>query len=73
LWLEKQGGRVVLGKRRFSLLQVGACISGSRCFHPVGVGIIREICFLLVGAREILRVGALYKLQLVKEEVVASF
>jgi hypothetical protein len=22
---------------------VGACISGSRCFHPVGVGTLREL------------------------------
>jgi hypothetical protein len=24
-------------------MQVGACISGSRCFHPVGVGQCREL------------------------------
>jgi hypothetical protein len=24
-------------------MQVGACISGSRCFHPVSAGILREL------------------------------
>jgi hypothetical protein len=24
-------------------MQVGACISGSRCFNPVGAGILREL------------------------------
>jgi hypothetical protein len=34
-------------------VQVGACISGSRFFHLVGVGDHKEkIFFFLVGARE---------------------
>jgi hypothetical protein len=34
-------------------VQVGACISGSRFFHPVGARDHKEqICFFLVGARE---------------------
>jgi hypothetical protein len=26
----------------FSVMQVGACVTGSWCFHPVGAGIIRK-------------------------------
>jgi hypothetical protein len=33
------------GERLFSVTQVGACVTGSWCFHPVGVGRLRE--FLL--------------------------
>jgi hypothetical protein len=61
------------GEPLFSVIQVGACVTGSWCFHPVGAGTLQSWCFLLVGARETRRVGALYKLHLVKEEVVSSF
>jgi hypothetical protein len=27
----------------FFVLQVGACVTGSWCFHPVGVGTLREL------------------------------
>jgi hypothetical protein len=27
----------------FSVIQVGACVTGSWCFHPVGAGIFREL------------------------------
>jgi hypothetical protein len=33
------------GELLFPVLQVGACVTGSWCFHPVGVGTLRE--FLL--------------------------
>jgi hypothetical protein len=26
----------------FSVMQVGACVTGSWCFHPVGAGVLRE-------------------------------
>jgi hypothetical protein len=31
------------GELLFSVIQVGACISGSRCFHPVGAGTLRGL------------------------------
>jgi hypothetical protein len=31
------------GELLLSTIQVGACLSGSRCFHPVGVRIIKEL------------------------------
>jgi hypothetical protein len=31
------------GEQLFSVIQVGARVTGSRCFHPVGVGILREL------------------------------
>jgi hypothetical protein len=30
------------GEQVFSVIQVGAFVTGSWCFHPVGVGIFRE-------------------------------
>jgi hypothetical protein len=27
----------------FSVVQVGACVTGSWCFHPVGAGIFRKL------------------------------
>jgi hypothetical protein len=27
----------------FSIMQVGACVTGSWCFHPVGAGTLREL------------------------------
>ena len=30
------------GELLFSVIQVGACVTGSWCFHPVGVGTLRE-------------------------------
>jgi hypothetical protein len=31
------------GEQVFSVIQVGACVTGSWCFHPVGVGTLREL------------------------------
>jgi hypothetical protein len=31
------------GELLFSFIQVGACVTGSWCFHPVGVGTLREL------------------------------
>jgi hypothetical protein len=30
------------GELLFSIVQVGACVTGSWCFHPVGSGTLRE-------------------------------
>jgi hypothetical protein len=31
------------GEQVFSDIQVGACVTGSWCFHPVGAGTVREL------------------------------
>jgi hypothetical protein len=31
------------GEHWFSNIQVGACVTGSWCFHPVGAGTLREL------------------------------
>jgi hypothetical protein len=31
------------GELLFSVIQVGACVTGSWCFHLVGVGTLREL------------------------------
>jgi hypothetical protein len=31
------------GELFFFFIQVGACVTGSWCFHPVGVGTLREL------------------------------
>jgi hypothetical protein len=31
------------GELLFSVIQVGACVTGSCCFHPVGPGTLREL------------------------------
>jgi hypothetical protein len=31
------------GELLFSVIQVGACVIGSWCFHPVGAGTLREL------------------------------
>jgi hypothetical protein len=31
------------GEQVFSVIQVGACVTGSWCFHPVGAGTLREL------------------------------
>jgi hypothetical protein len=31
------------GELLFSVIQDGACVTGSWCFHPVGVGTLREL------------------------------
>jgi hypothetical protein len=31
------------GELVFFVLQVGACVTGSWCFHPVGAGTLREL------------------------------
>jgi hypothetical protein len=31
------------GEQVFSVIQVGACVTESWCFHPVGVGTLREL------------------------------
>jgi hypothetical protein len=59
----------------FSIIQVGACVTGSWCFHPVGAGTFKKLvleysgswCFLLVGARETRELELSNKLQLVKQ------
>jgi hypothetical protein len=33
------------GEQFFSIIQVGACVTGSWCFHLVGVGTLRELLF----------------------------
>jgi hypothetical protein len=63
------------GEQVFFVIQVGACVTGSWCFHPVGAGTYRELvlekprswCFLLVGARETRELVLSNKLQLVKQ------
>jgi hypothetical protein len=55
------------GEQVFSVIQVGACVTGSWCFHPVGAGTLGSWCFLLVGARETRESVLSNKLQLVKQ------
>jgi hypothetical protein len=43
---------VVQGRTIVLCYKVGACVTGSWCFHPVGAGTSGSWCFLLVGARE---------------------
>jgi hypothetical protein len=31
------------GELLFSVIQVGACVTGSWCFHPIGAGTLREL------------------------------
>ena len=31
------------GELLFSIVQVGACVTGSWCLHPVGAGTLREL------------------------------
>jgi hypothetical protein len=31
------------GELLFSIIQVGACVTGSWCFHPVGAGTLGEL------------------------------
>jgi hypothetical protein len=31
------------GELLFSIIQVGGCVTGSWCFHPVGAGTLREL------------------------------
>ena len=31
------------GEQMFSVIQVGACVTGSWCFHLVGAGTLREL------------------------------
>jgi hypothetical protein len=31
------------GEQVFSVIQVGACVTGSWCFHPVGAGTFRKL------------------------------
>ena len=31
------------GELLFSVIQIGACVTGSWCFHSVGVGTLREL------------------------------
>jgi hypothetical protein len=33
------------GEPLFFVIQVGSCVTGSWCFHPVGVGTLRELVF----------------------------
>jgi hypothetical protein len=40
---ETRVARWCKGELLFSVLQVGACVTGSWCFHPVGDGTLREL------------------------------
>ena len=51
----------------FSVIWVGACVTGSWCFHPVDAGTLGEWCFLLVGASETRDSVLSNKLHLVKQ------
>ena len=31
------------GEQVFSVIHVGACVTGNSCFHPVGAGTLREL------------------------------
>jgi hypothetical protein len=31
------------GEPLFSIIQVGSCVTGSWCFHPVGAGTLKEL------------------------------
>jgi hypothetical protein len=57
------------GEQLFSVIQVGACVTGRWWFHPVGAGTLRELLFLLVGAKETidLVLSNKFKLELVKQ------
>jgi hypothetical protein len=33
------------GELLFSVIQVGACVIGSWCFHPVGAGTLKDLLF----------------------------
>jgi hypothetical protein len=37
------------GELLFSVIQVGACVTRSLCFHPVGAGTFREFLLLYSG------------------------
>jgi hypothetical protein len=37
------------GEILFFFVKVGACVAGSWCFHPVGVGTLRELVLLSSG------------------------
>jgi hypothetical protein len=53
------------GEQVFSVIQVGACVTGSWCFHPVSAGTLGEL--VLVGASETRESVLLNKLKLVKQ------
>jgi hypothetical protein len=46
------------GELLFSVIQVGACVIGSWCFHPVGVGTLRELLLPSSGCKRNQGVGA---------------
>jgi hypothetical protein len=49
----------------FSVIQVGACVTGSWCFHPVGAGTFRKLVLPSSWCWNIQEVGA--SIQLVLE------
>ena len=34
----------------FSVMQVGACVTGSWCFHPIGAGTLMELVLVKLGS-----------------------
>ena len=38
IWLQPEKPRWCKGELLFSVIQVGACMIGNWCFHPVGAG-----------------------------------
>jgi hypothetical protein len=40
---ETRVARWCKGELSFSVIQVGAYVTGSCCFHPIGVGTLREL------------------------------
>ena len=57
------------GEQMFSIIQVGACVTRSWCFHPVGVGTLRELVLPSSGCYRNQRFGALSKLQHEKQRL----
>jgi hypothetical protein len=60
------------GEQVFSVIQVGACVTGSWCFHPVGAGTLRELVLPSSGYQRNQRVGALKQVAACKTEVATS-
>jgi hypothetical protein len=55
------------GEQLFSVIQVGACVTGSWCFHLVGARTLRELVLPSSGARETRELVLSNKLELVKQ------
>jgi hypothetical protein len=55
------------GEQVFSVIQVGACVTRSWCFHLVGAETLRELVLPSSGARETRELVLSNKLELVKQ------